>query len=444
MLIRQGCITFLVLACCMLGARRAAGYPADYLSHEAVQPDTLLEAHGAFEQAPSPPLSRAARLADALWGRASLSLQPRSYYLERQRDGRDDSQAWAAGGSLEYRSGLHRERLSLGATAYTSQKLQGPQDKDGTLLLRSGQQSFSVLGEAYLDARLTERIEARLYRQSFHLPYVNRQDNRMAPNTFEAYSIFAPDPDARLRWIAGHITKIKPRNADGFESMAQAAGARNADDGLSMLGGRYSLTRHDDIGAIHYRAWNVMDLFYLEANTAWQLGEELALRLSGQYTRQKSSGDELTGTFDTDVHGLQLGMSYRGTILSVAHTRTDRDSGIRSPWGGYPGYASVIIQDFNRAGEDAWLFGVSWNAAILGLDGLTLFANYVSGDTPESGSAASPDQQEFDLTADYHFGKGATDGLWLRARAALLQQSGDGAVDQQDFRVILNYSLPLH
>jgi hypothetical protein len=211
-----------------------------------------------------------------------------------------------------------------------------------------------------------------------------------------------------------------------------------------MLGGKYHITEHSDIGAINYRAWDVMNIFYTEANTAWQQGDDFAVRVSGQYTRQKSSGDELIGRFDTDVYGLKLGMSYHSAVLTVAHTATASDSHIRSPYGGYPGYASVIIQDFNRAGEDAWLLGLSWNAARLGLDGLTVFANYVTGDTPDSGSNASPDQQEFDLTADYYFSGGAADGLWLRTRAAFLNQQGQGATDQQDFRIILNYSLPLH
>jgi hypothetical protein len=186
-----------------------------------------------------------------------------------------------------------------------------------------------------------------------------------------------------------------------------------------------------------------MNIFYTEANAAWQTGDDFAVRFSGQYTRQKSSGEELIGRFDTDVYGVQIGMSYRNTVLTLAHTKTANNSDIRSPYGGYPGYASVIIQDFNRAGEDAWLIGLSWNAAQLGLDGLTVFANYVTGDTPNSGSAASPDQQEFDLTADYYFRGSIADGLWLRARAAFLNQEGPGAIDQQDYRLILNYSLPL-
>jgi hypothetical protein len=429
---------------CMTESASLHATEADYLSHEGPLPDSVLEMQGSFELVEEVALTRSARLADTLWDKASLAIKPRSYYLNKQRDGAMDSLAWTAGGSLEYQSGLHQDRLLLGAVLYTSQRLSGPADKDGTLLLRPGQESFTVVGEANLTARLTDQVDARLYRQTFHLPYVNRQDNRMAPNTFEAYSVYNQDPDSRLHWVTGHITGIKKRNSSSFESMAKAAGADDANDGMSMAGGRYHFTEHIDVGAINYRGWDVMNTLYTEANAAWSLGDGFAARLSGQYTWQKSHGEELIGDFDTDVYGLQLSMSYHNAVFTLAHTSTDNDSNIQSPWGGYPGYASVIIQDFNRAGEDAWLLGLSWNGGRLGLEGLTLFTNYVTGETPDSGSAASPDQQELDLTADYYFQGGGAKGLWLRARAAFLDQEGPGAIDQQDFRIILNYRMPLH
>jgi len=78
-----------------------------------------------------------------------------------------------------------------------------------------------------------------------------------------------------------------------------------------------------------------------------------------------------------------------------------------------------------------------------GLPGLSVFANYASGDTPDTGAGASPDQDEPDFTIDYRFG-GKLENLWLRARAAHVDQDGAGAVDQDDYRFIVNYTIPLH
>ena len=43
--------------------------------------------------------------------------------------------------------------------------------------------------------------------------------------------------------------------------------------------------------------------------------------------------------------------------------------------------------------------------------GLSAFLDYAKGDTPDSGTAASPDQDEFDYTVDYHFKEGRFDRL---------------------------------
>ena len=79
--------------------------------------------------------------------------------------------------------------LQIGATLYTSQKLYGPDDKDGTQLFMPGQEPFSVLGEAYAMLRLDDISAIRIGRQTFDLPWLARHDNRMVPNTFEAVAI---------------------------------------------------------------------------------------------------------------------------------------------------------------------------------------------------------------------------------------------------------------
>jgi hypothetical protein len=429
---------------------RGMAADAEYQTYEKPVPGSVLEEQGSLEPALGTETSeywllpRVNELKEFYWDKATLTLKPRSYYLNKQRDGTSDRVAWAAGGSLEYKTALYKDTFSTGATIYTSQKLYGPRDKDGTRLLRDGQKEITVLGEAYLDIRLNESINARLYRQGLNLPYLNKYDIRMIPNTFEAYNITGKRYGDRFSYGIGHVTKMKELDSSSFKYMSDIAGANDTKKGLSVVGARYSLNKTLNGGMVNQYAWDVMNTFYIEGNSAWDLKNDVALRISGQYTKQQSVGDELIGDFDTSVYGLKLGASYKNAILSLAYTSTDDDHNILSPFGGYPGYASIIIKDFDRAGEDAWLVGLSYNAAALGLDGLSVFANYVDGDTPDSGSNASPDQQELDITADYYFPKTFADGLWLRTRVALLNQQGPDATDQQDYRIILNYTLPLH
>jgi hypothetical protein len=212
---------------------------------------------------------------------------------------------------------------------------------------------------------------------------------------------------------------------------------------VSTVGAHYAFTAHLDLGAVTHYSWDLFNTFYAEANSAWDLSDALAMRLSAQYTDQRSVGDERLGSFDTSVYGLRAQASYGGGILTLAYTSTGNGSGIRNPYGGYPGFASVIVEDFNRAGEDAWLIGLSYNFEQVGWDGLSAFVNYVSGDTPDSGRSASPDQEELDFTIDLKPPQGVLEGVWLRARAAFVDQHGDGARDLADYRIIINYSLPL-
>ena len=60
------------------------------------------------------------------------------YYLDRNKFDDTESEAWAIGGSAGFKTGYFRERFALGATGYTSQRLLGDDDKDGTLLLEPG------------------------------------------------------------------------------------------------------------------------------------------------------------------------------------------------------------------------------------------------------------------------------------------------------------------
>ncbi|MCK5383733.1 MAG: hypothetical protein KAJ65_08205, partial [Gammaproteobacteria bacterium] len=85
--------------------------------------------------------------------KGSLSLGLRNYYLDRDREQLPDSEAWAQGGTLDYDSAWWKDRVRISSTLYTTQKLYGPSDKDGTLLLKTGQKSFTVLGEAFIEAK---------------------------------------------------------------------------------------------------------------------------------------------------------------------------------------------------------------------------------------------------------------------------------------------------
>ena len=127
-----------------------------------------------------------------------LNLQLRTYYFFDEGLDRTYKEAWAAGGWLEYQSGWLCDLLGVSATLYTSQPLYAPEDRDGTKLLATGQDGYTVLGQLYGRIKLYERNEFRFFRQTYDNPYVNKYDSRMTPNTFEGYTFrgaFGEDKD---------------------------------------------------------------------------------------------------------------------------------------------------------------------------------------------------------------------------------------------------------
>lgn len=375
-----------------------------------------------------------------------LELNARNYYFHRHRTDGSRAEAWAIGGSLAYRSGWLKDVFRIGAQVYTSQRIIGKRHRDGTLLLEPGQKGYTVLGQAYAQLKFLEN-RVTLFRQTFDLPYVNKRDNRMTPNTFEAYTIKGVFERAfthgSAAYIAGHVTRIKNRNDDQFISMSDAAGASSAgDQGLTMLGARVQPVKGLTFGAIDYHVNDVINILYAAADYTHPVTEQLKLRFQFQFTDQRSVGShELTGaSFDTRVYGGRLALSYRNATFRVAFSTTDEEEDIRSPYGSYPGYLSLMRKDFNRAGEDAWGVGLSYHFKGLGAEGLSMFANYAQGRharDPQT-SLSRPDHEELNLTIDYRFQQKALKGLWLRVRGAVLNVE-DQWRKSRELRVIFNY-----
>lgn len=374
---------------------------------------------------------------------SSLLLKPRTYYLNRDRDENPDSVGLALGGALEYRSGWWKDGLQVGATLFTSQKLYGPSDKDGTLLFKPGPESFTVIGEANLTLRFADHTGIRLGRQRFELPYLGSHDIRMVPNTFEAVAVgdISVENDG-LAWIAGYVDAIKRKNDDKFISMSEAAGAENSDEGVFMAGVRYQLPGGWELNALDQYTNDVFNTAFFKALKDFPVGPSWTLGFNVQYTDQRDVGDALIGEFSTSLFSTKLELKGESTTWRVAFSTTDNERGIQKPYGNPANYLSVIVEDFDRAGEDAWLLGATHDFGQVQIGELSLFANIVSGDTPDSGPWASPDQVEYDFTVDYRMNRGWADHLWLRVRAAYVDQDEDlGGNDFLDFRIIVNYDL---
>lgn len=370
----------------------------------------------------------------------TFSVAPRWYYRNARSTDGSRSEAAAFGGSFGLQTGWLADFLRIGLTGFTSQRLYGPGDRDGSGLLAPGQRGYTVLGVAYADLRVRETT-LRVGRQRIDLPFINGNDSRMTPNTFEAIG-FQSQEWEHLRFGLVHVSAIKPRTATTFDSMASVAGADGSSDGVTIVGARYDFAEETFLSVVNEYGWNTFNTFYAEGEYLHRIDATTTVSFGAQFADQRSVGRAEIGDFAVQSGGAVAALGYGGFIASVSGTLTSNTTGIRKPWGGSPSFNSVLIADFDRAGEASGRVTFSYDFSDLGLRGVAASTTWVVGVTPNSGANASPDQQEFDVNLDYRPEFANLDGVWLRVRYGLLDQAGAGAgPDAEDLRVILNYSV---
>lgn len=376
---------------------------------------------------------------------SKISAQLRTFYFHRDKYDNSVSEAWAIGGSISYLSGYIADLVRIGGVAYTSQPVHAPDDRDGTLLLKPGQEGYTVIGQIYGEFKLTDRIFAALGRKEYDTPYLSKHDIRMTPNTFEGGTVYGKaggqDGAPEWRFGGGYIARIKEKNSDEFKSMSVVAGA-DQERGVVLAGANF---KHKDlsIGAINYYTEDILNIFYSEALYALALGDATKLKLAAQYSDQQSTGDDLlTGSaFSTSQWGVKADLGLGATQFTLAYTDTsDGTDDMRSPWSGYPGYTSVQVKDFNRGGESAVMLKAAYDFSSHGATGISAYALWVHGSGLE---APDYNEDEYDLNLQWTPDKAsALTGMSFRLRYALIEQDGGGDPDIKDLRFIVNYDFP--
>jgi hypothetical protein len=382
----------------------------------------------------------------------SATLYLRSYYFLRENPDESMNEAEAFGGWFAYRSGWLLDTFGIGATVYGSAPLYAPDDRDGTLLLKPGQEGYAVLGEAFAALRYQDYALARGYRQEVVQGYINREDNRMTPNTFEGLTLGGKV--GPVGYLGGYLWKIKPRNSDVFRHMSEEAGAPGSDDGVALFGVKVEPLPGLKLDVSEQYGVNTFNTVFAQADYVHPLADRVALFFGGQFTDQRAVGDKLltSSAFEDWVTynaSGKAGLSYRDLTVTVGGSVTGPGHTIQAPWGSFPGYLSLIQEDFQRANEKAVLVGAAYDFSNLVTPGLGAFFNIAWGwDAVDPKTRAeAPDQTEYDLTIDYRPPRGflllpVTRNLWFRLRGVILDREDADTLGWQ-VRFVVNWEIPL-
>jgi hypothetical protein len=376
-----------------------------------------------------------------------LDLHFRTYYLNHAEDSDDplvpesDRAAWAYGGWLRWESPWWGDRVNVAAAYYTSQRIWGPQKLDGTKLLTEGQGGYSVLGLANVKIRHGDLAQLTLYRQLLDIPFLNGEDSRMTPNTFEAATVAGKIHG--FEYSFAWVERIKQRDSRRFIDMAEAAGAVGVDRGLGYVALHWSRGETFSIGFTNQLTPDVLNNFHAEMGWGRELASGIGIRLEGQLTDQRSVGDNLlTGSdFHTWRVGIRGTVSWQAVAFTLAYAFTDEERAIVSPYGSDPSYLSTLQDDFEKAGDRGLLIGLSHNFARWDLPNLTAAFKVVFGEN-RLGIAGGPgvEQRQVEATFDYRLAEGRLRGLWFRLRGSYLDE---GPTNAAEVRAIVNYDIPL-
>ena len=332
---------------------------------------------------------------------------------------------------------------------YTSQPIYAPEEHDGTLLLRPGQQGYTVWGQAYGQLKIVDDNILTGGKSEYNTPYLNRQFNRMTPNTFEGVSLKGsfpgPQEKSKVDYLVGYLSQVKLRGSDEFIPMSKALGLADKYYGTALAEVKYAVGTVS-AGITEYYTPRNLNILYTEANWTPQFGSEYGLKLSAQYTDEEAVGQaaSLKGQPVHSNAGVRTTFGFAGAVFDLAYSTTSSDGNLISVWGSNPSYTNAVVKNRNRAGEHGVLAGVFYNFVKLSLPGLTAAAVYAYGwgATTVGTGASLPNQHELDLTLDYRVQKTAFKGLWLRVQRLLVQEIGEPE-SHNEWRIILNWEIPL-
>jgi hypothetical protein len=438
-----------LIAAVLLLVSRSAGASESELE-EQPPPGSAEELAGQLERQfepppePAPPLpALEAALAELppFLRDSTLSFRLRSRYLNRRRFDDDRVETWAGGGSVHFHSGWWADAAAVELEYFTSQRLKGEQGRDGARHLEPGQHGFGVLGVANAKLRFREWT-LTAYRQALELPYVNGNDNRMVPNTFEAATLVRDGE--RADWIASYIWRVKPKDADDFVSIPALAGEEE-NRALGLLGVNWTPTDDTQLGAFGYYSRDVGSILYGEGGWEHELPRGVTGRLEGQLTRVQAVSDALLNDGErasTGQLGLRASASVSGLLAQLAATRTSGGGAIRSRFGSIPSYLDRMQHSFARANEDALGLTLTWRPCGQGAGPWSVRWDVTQGWNGENDGGGRSDRLESGLMLDFRPETGRLDGVWLRLRGSVLYDDEQERT-QNEVRLELQYDFDL-
>jgi hypothetical protein len=370
-----------------------------------------------------------------------LNLHLRTYYFNETNSDGSAQEALATGGWLDYQSGWLLDTVAVGGVGYLSEPLYAPSDRDGTLLLEPGQRGYAVLGQAWAAVRYEDYALLKGPRQLVDQGYVNPYDSRMTPNTFEGVTLSGKA--GPVEYYGGYLARMKPRNENEFSWMTEIAGVIRHTNGLGVASVRVTPWKELSVYAAEYYLPDTYNTAFGQITYAHPLTAEVGLAFGFQYTDQRSVGAQFLGNFVTWNVSSRAQLSYAGATLTTALSFTGMANDLQTPFGRFPGYLKLQINNFDQANQNVWGVGLAYDLERLGLRGLSATTRYAQGTNAVKPFTSEPvsNLREGNFRLDYVAPARVLQGFTFSFQGAVAS-TGAPRLENQ-FRIVVNYDLSL-
>jgi len=431
----------------------------------------------------------------SMFSEGKTSGQIRAFYIDREYQGGlgNDTHrnSMALGGHLKFVTADYKG-LSLGSALYTTNDIAGfvgygsGAEQDPSLL-GTGKESYSILGEAYINydmSSLGTKTSAKLGYQRYDTPMMGSDDARMLPNTFEAYKFTNKD-------IAGVDFQLAQVNSIAYGTFSNIyggdiLGATAGYPGMGNAGtGKYHNIGQATVGEntngvtnflVSFKnknfnaklsndyAWDLYNTIYVEAGAKWSclLTDSVKPFFSAQAIKQNSVGDEKmknlaisnNGEIDSLYYAAKFGAKYAGLTAYIAYSVTSSNdatdkannpfkNAIVSQFGGMPAYTQGMVTRHQfLAGTKTSKVAASYNFKDMGAN-VSATAYYASFDMDENsgyGVARTATEPGFDIK----YNPKTVDNLQLRLRGNFPRNFAEGTSGNDtgwnEYRFIANYN----
>ncbi|WP_454846712.1 OprD family outer membrane porin [Pseudomonas farris] len=400
------------------------------------------------------------------------------YFNNDNREGGSDQRETATGLKFDYKSGFTQGVVGFGidAQALVGIHLDGgkghhpdnnsfvPSDTDGSAVHNWSRLSGNVKAlfsktEAHLGGALAP-----------NLPILVANDGRLLPQTFEGGTITSKEID-NVTFNAGQLEHAVGRAGTNSTGLAVSGGTEESNQ-FRYGGADWKVTK--DLTLQYYYA-NLEDYYkqhFLGAVHVFPISEGQSFKTDLRYFDSSSDGRngdagyrfnnnggyaKNRGEVDNKTWSAMFTYTLGGSAFLLGHQQVGddggfvymnqgsllNDSGRNEGAGGSSFYlfTDSMIHQFVRAGENTSFGQYSYDFTALGVPGLKAAIAYLHGDDIKSAVGGSDSSEwERDMRLDYVVQKGPLKGFGTTLRHGTYRGSSTGIADQDQTRLIFNYT----